>query len=77
MADLDRAKDFINNIRLYMTIVVAIVLSIGSGVAKLYNADNFNYLFYAANILILILLLIFVFLARLLHKKTNELKDIK
>ena len=77
MADLDRAKDFINNIRLYMTIVVAIVLSIGSGVAKLYNADNFNYLFYAANILILILLLIFVFLAKLLHKKTNELKDIK
>ena len=77
MADLDRAKDFINNIRLYMTIVVAMVLSIGSGTAKMYNASNFNYLFYASNGLILILLLIFVFLARLLHKKTNELKDLK
>jgi len=77
MADLDRAKDFINNIRLYMTIIVAVILSVGSGIARMYNADNFNYLFYASNILILIFILIFVFLARLLHKKTDKLKDIK
>ena len=77
MADLDRAKDFINNIRLYMTIIVAVILSIGSGVAKMYNVDNFNYLFYAANVLELVLLILFVFLSKLLHKKTNELKDIK
>ncbi len=60
-----------------MTIIVAVVLSTGSGVTKMYNISNFNYLFYAANILILILLAIFVFLVKLLHKKTNELKDIK
>ena len=77
MAELDRAKDFINNIRLYMTIIVAMVLSVGSGIAKMYNAHNFNFLFYAANSLVLILLLVFVYLTRLLHKKTDALKDIE
>jgi len=32
MADLDRAKDFINNIRLYMTMCLALIISIGSGI---------------------------------------------
>jgi TM2 domain-containing membrane protein YozV len=77
MANIDRAKDFINNIRLYMTIIVAIILSMGSGTAKMYNAGNFNYLFYAANSLLLIFMLIFALLARFLHKKTDDLKDIK
>jgi len=76
MADLDKAKDFINNIRLYMTITVAIVLSLGTGISKMYNADKFNYLFYAGNILTLIFIMLFIYLAKVLHKKTDELKDI-
>ena len=77
MADLDRAKDFINNIRLYMTMCLALIISIGSGISKLYVAGNFNYIFFIGNILVLILLLIFILLAKKLHKKTDELKDIK
>ena len=77
MADLDRAKDFINNIRLYMTMCLALIISIGSGISKMYVAENFSYIFFIGNILLLLLLLIFTFLAKKLHQKTDELKDIK
>lgn len=77
MADLDRAKDFINNIRLYMTMSLALIISLGSGVLKLYTDENFTYIFFIGNILLLLLLFIFLFLAKKLHQKTDELKDIK
>jgi TM2 domain-containing membrane protein YozV len=77
MADLDRAKDFINNIRLYMTMCLALIISIGSGIVKLYTNENLDYIFYLGNFLLIILLLIFIFLAKKLHQKTDELKDIK
>jgi len=77
MANLDRAKDFINNIRLYMTMCLALIISIGSGVSKLYIAKNFSYIFFVGNILLILLLFIFIFLAKKLHQKTDELKDIE
>jgi len=77
MADLDRAKDFINNIRLYLTMCLALIISVGSGISKMYVANNFTYIFFIGNILLLLLLMIFIFLAKKLHKKTDELKDIK
>jgi len=77
MADLDRAKDFINNIRLYMTMCLALIISIGSGISKMYVAENFSYIFFIGNILLLLLLMIFIFLAKKLHQKTDDLKDIK
>jgi len=77
MADLDRAKDFINNIRLYMTMCLALIISIGSGISKMYVSGNHSYIFFLGNILLVLLLIVFLFLARKLHKKTDELKDLK
>jgi len=77
MAELDRARDFINNIRLYMTMCLALIISLGSGISKMYMSDNYEYIFFIGNILLLILLLVFAYLAKKLHQKTDELKDIK
>jgi len=77
MADLDRAKDYINNIRLYMTMCLALIIAVGSGISKLYVSNNFSYIFFVGNFIVVFLLLIFIFLAKKLHKKTDELKDIK
>jgi len=43
----------------------------------MYVAENFSYVFFVGNILLVLLLFIFIFLAKKLHKKTDELKDIK
>jgi len=77
MAKLDRAKDFINNIRLYMTMCLALIISIGSGISKMYVAQNLSYIFFIGNVLLVLLLFIFIFLAKKLHQKTDELKDIE
>jgi len=76
MAKIDRAKDFINNIRLYMTMALALIISIGSGITKIYLSNNSSYLFFVGNVVLILLLLIFIFLAKKLHQKTDELKDI-
>lgn len=52
MVDLESAKDFINKIRLYMTMCLALIISIGSGVSKMYVAQDFNYIFFVAYIYI-------------------------
>jgi CHASE3 domain sensor protein len=42
MGDLDRAKDSINNTRLYMSFVVTLLIAIGAGISSLYGANKLN-----------------------------------
>ena len=55
---------------------LALIISIGSGISKLYVAGNLSYIFFIGNALMLLLLMIFIFLAKKLHQKTDELKDL-
>jgi len=77
MAELDRAKDYINNIRLYMTMCLALIIAIGSGISKIYLSGHSGFIFFLGNILLILLLIIFIYLAKVLHKRTDALKDIK
>ena len=76
MGRIDKQKDFLTNLRLYMTIIIVITVSIGNGIAKLYNSHDINYLFYLGSILTIFLLVIFVLLAKRLHVETNKLEEI-
>lgn len=75
MGQIDRQKDFLTNIRLYMTIIIVITVSVGSGVTRLYNSHDINYLFYIGSTLVLLLLLIFTLLAKKLHTETDKLEE--
>ena len=55
---------------------LALIISIGSGIVKLYTTNNLNLIFFLGNIILILLLLIFIYLAKKLHSKTNELKDL-
>ena len=77
MAKIDKQKDFLTNLRLYMSLIIVITISIGNGIAKLYNADEITYLFYVGSALIPIFLLIFVLLAKKLHVETNKLEEME
>ena len=77
MAKIDKQKDFLTNLRLYMTLIIVITVSIGNGIAKLYNAHEITYLFYVGSALVLIFLFIFVLLAKKLHIETNKLEEIQ
>ena len=60
-----------------MTMCLALISSLGSGVSKLYVDENYTYIFFVGNILLIFLLIVFIYLSKKLHQKTDELKDIK
>ncbi len=76
MSDLDRAKDSINNTRMYIGICITFILTIGAGVTSLYTNNNINVLFWIGLVLIVGFSIIFATLARVLHNKTDKLKDL-
>ena len=76
MAKLDEIKEEIGAIKTYLGFIVAFIITIGAGSSKVY-LDNSSDLLLVLGILgILILALIFSFLARVMHKKIKSLKDI-
>ena len=76
MSQLDFAKDSINTTRLYMGFVVASILAIGGGIGSLYSNDKINAAFWVGTAILASLLIVFVLLAKSLHKKTEQLKDL-
>jgi len=60
-----------------MTLIIVITVSIGNGIAKLYNENEITYLFYVGSVLVLIFLFIFVLLAKKLHIETEKLEEIQ
>jgi membrane protein YdbS with pleckstrin-like domain len=76
MGDLDRAKDSINNTRLYMSFVITLLIAIGAGISSLYASGRLNALFWIGGALLFLLITVFIFLAKRLHKKTDNLKDL-
>lgn len=76
MSDLDRAKDSINNTRLYMSFIVTLVIAIGAGISSLYSSNKVNILFWIGSVLLIVVIAVFVVLAKRLHEKTDQLKDL-
>jgi ABC-type multidrug transport system permease subunit len=76
MSQLDFAKDDINTTRLYMGFVVASILAIGGGVSSLYSNNTINAAFWVGIIILMTLFVVFVLLAKSLHKKIDRLKEL-
>lgn len=75
MSDLDRAKDDINNTRLYMGFVFTAIIALIAGLASMYNSDKVNALFWIGSVVAIVLSVSFALFAKKLHEKTDKLKD--
>ena len=76
MAKIDEIKEHINALRGYLNIVIAIILALGAGVSKLYVAAQIGILFWIGIILIILLLAVFVTIAKAMHDNIKRLKDL-
>ncbi|RLA82702.1 MAG: hypothetical protein DRG78_06420 [Epsilonproteobacteria bacterium] len=76
MAKIDKAKEYIGILKVYMGLLIALIISDVAGTAKLFNANIMDVTFWLGIISIIILSLIFLKLAKYTHKKINELEDI-
>ena len=76
MSKLDEKKEFITTLRVYLGFILAIILSFGTGLTKLYIAHDIGVLFYLGLVVIFLSMLGFLKINRTLHKEIKSLKDL-
>jgi len=76
MSKIDKVKEHIGALKMYLGLVVAIILTIGAGIAKLYNSGNINALFWIGLGLILVMVLTFVLISKSMHREIDKLEEI-
>ncbi len=77
MARLDEAKELINNIRIGITIIFLMIISLTSGLINRFDKDKIDILFYVGSTIEFSLMIFALLLFKLLKKKTKEIRDIK
>jgi len=75
MSQLDKAKEFINMLKVYLGIIVALLISVVSGTARLFNSNTIETTFWLGIATIFVLSYLFIRLAKYIHQKIDELED--
>ena len=76
MSKLDEQKEYIGILKVYLGFILAIIISVGSGISKLYLDDKIGLLFWLGIIMIISAILVFIFIADIIHKHIKKLKDL-
>ncbi len=76
MSKLDRAKEYIGVIKVYMGFLLASLMATITGTSKLYLLNNTNVMFWIGIIGIVLLAISFLLLMKHLHKKVNDLEKL-
>ncbi len=76
MARIDEIKEEIGAIKTYLGFIVAFIITIGAGVAKLFLDNSSKLLLILGIIGIFLFAFIFAFLAKVMHDKIKSLKDV-
>ena len=76
MSKLDKAKEYINMLKVYMGILIALLISDISGTVKLFQNNDTSTAFWFGVVSIILLSLAFVKLAKYAHKKIDELEEL-
>ena len=76
MANIDKEKEYIGALKVYLALITALLMGSISGTIKLFQVDDVSFIFWLGVIAIFVLAIIFMLLAKFMHKKINNLKDL-
>ncbi len=76
MAKIDEIKEYITTLRVYLGFILAIILSFGTGLTRLYISENTSLLFYLGLLVIFLSMFGFIKVNKTLHKEIRKLKDL-
>ena len=76
MGKIDEKKEFIGALKFYLSVIVAVILAVGAGISKLYITQNIGILFWSGFFIVFIMLILFMFFSKKMHKEIKELKDL-
>ncbi len=77
MAKIDEIKEEIGAIKTYLGFIVAFIITIGAGTAKVFLDNSSELLLVLGVMSILVFAAIFSFLAKVMHNKIKSLKEIE
>jgi len=77
MAKIDEIKEEIGAIKTYLGFIIAFIITIGAGTAKVFLDNSSELLVVLGVISILVFAGMFAFLARVMHNKIKSLKEIE
>ncbi|MDP3301996.1 MAG: hypothetical protein Q8S36_08540 [Sulfuricurvum sp.] len=76
MGKIDKIKEHIGALKTYLGILVALMVSFGAGIIKLYIDNRVDELFWLGSLIIISLMILFAFIARSMHKNIEKLEDL-
>jgi len=76
MGKIDKAREYIGMLKVYMGILIALIISDVAGTIKLFRENTVDLTFWFGAISILLLSIAFVKLAKHAHKKIDELEEL-
>ncbi|PHQ89595.1 MAG: hypothetical protein COB42_06575 [Sulfurimonas sp.] len=76
MGKIDKEKEYIGALKVYLALITALLMGDISATVKLFQNDILDFTFWLGVITIVILAIIFMKLAKLMHKKINDLEDL-
>ncbi len=76
MGKIDKIKEDVGAIKSYLGFIVALIISVGAGISKLYIDGTINVLFYLGSFVMILLVLVFAIMSKKMHKKISELEEI-
>jgi len=76
MAQIDEVKEILNNLRIWLSLSVGLVIVIVSGLIKRYDVNKVDWIFYSGSFLFFVLLMVIGLLIVKISEKTKEIKDL-
>lgn len=76
MGKIDRVKEHIGALKIYLAIIVSLAVTLSAGVAKLFIEDSNVFLQWLGIVGILLLSSLFILVARYMHKKIDDLEEL-
>jgi hypothetical protein len=76
MGKIDKEKEFIGALKVYLALVTAFLMGDISGTVKLYQSGVLDFTFWIGVVTIVVLAILFMLLAKFMHKKINKLEEL-
>jgi cytochrome b subunit of formate dehydrogenase len=76
MSRLDKAKEYLNTLRVGLSILSAFIMALGGGAGSMYNAGNFGTMFWFSVVTMALCIASGFVIIKKIKEKTEEIEDL-
>ncbi len=76
MGKIDKEKEYIGALKVYLALITALLMGDVSGTIRLFQNDVLDFTFWIGLVTIVVLAITFIKVAKFMNKKINDLEDL-